>query len=308
MMTQQITKHHVKIYEYPVLAVGMLLRRSPLAEAGKLLFTILRLVWRDRPVGAEHSNTAVAPLPTGPFETTRRQQLGDLLIWVPRRINSYLIDDLTGGYGYSHTTIDTGEIDVPTQKPIMAEITVGQTVERKFQDEYGQRAFARVPLAMAGVDVGQFVECVKSKFGEQYDSWDAITMGAIQDPAREVCSGLAADCLPEKMLSQIAWARRLGILPQRAVSIHSRAGAAKTKAFVSPNGFAQYYGIPKGRKIHKPDTLTVPQPISISMGQIAAAAARRHGWRVAAGLLAMLALGMVLWRWTERQGGSEANR
>ncbi len=299
---QQIRPRRAKISEYPLIGLSMVLRRSPLAGAGRVVLAVLRLLWKDHPVGAEHSNTAVEPLPGGPFEMRRPQQLGDLLLWVPRKFDSYLIDDLTGGYGYSHTTIDTGEIDVPTQKPVMAEITVGQTVERKFQDEYGQRAFARVPLAELGVDVEQFVECVKSKLGEQYDSWDAITLGAIHDPAREVCYGLAADCLPDKTLRQIAWARRLGLLPRHSVSVHSKANAFKTQAFVSPNGFAQYYGLPKGRKIKRPDTLVEPEPINVSVKEIARVAARRHGWKLALALLAIGGLGVVVYTYAGRGG------
>ena len=167
---QQIARQGAKIGEYPVIAVGMVLARSPLAVVGRTVLRVLRWLWKDRAIGTEHANTADGPLPAGPFETTRPQQLGDLLLWVPRRIDSYFIDDVTGGYGYSHTTVDTGEIDVPSGKPIMAEITIGQTVERKFQDHYGRRAYARVPLSAAGVDVRQFVDCVKSKMGEQYDA------------------------------------------------------------------------------------------------------------------------------------------
>ncbi len=299
---QQIRKRGAKISEYPIMGLSMVLRRSPLAGAGRIVLAVLRLLWKDRSIGTEHSNTSVEPLPRGPFEMRRPQQLGDMLLWVPRKFDSYLIDDLTGGYGYSHTTIDTGEIDVPTQRPVMAEITVGQTVERKFQDEYGQRAFVRVPLAELGLDVEQFVECVKSKLGEQYDSWDAITLGAIQDPAREVCSGLAADCLPDKALRQIAWARRLGLMSRQSVSLHSRANALKTRAFISPNGFAEYYGLPKGRKIKRPDTLVEPEPINVSVTEIAKAAARRHGWKLAVLLLGIAGLAVVVYTYGGRGG------
>ena len=211
------------------------------------------------------------------------------MLRVPRRIDSYLIDDLTGGYGYSHSTIDTGEIDVPTRKPVMAEITIGQTVTRSFQDEYGARAFVRVPLAEAGVNVREFIECVKSKMGEQYDGLGAITLGEIREPAKEVCSQLAADCLPQSTLRQIADAKRLGLLHQRSVSVHSKRNAKKTRAFISPNGFAEYYGMPRGREVSERDTRSALRPVQGSRSGVAGGAARRHGWKVAA-----LALGIIL--------------
>jgi hypothetical protein len=215
---------------------------------------------------------------------------------VPRGIDSYLIDHLTGGYGYSHATVDTGEIDVPTRKPVMAEITVGQTVTHKFQDQYGLRAYVRVPLAEARVDVRQFVACVESKMGEQYDMLDALTLGMIEDPVKEVCSGLVADCLPEEELRTIARSKRLGLLQKGSVSIHSKLEVVKVRAFVSPNGLAEYYGAPRGNRVHEPNMRVDPKPVSRSVKRAAALATRHQGWKVAAGALAALALGLVVSR------------
>jgi hypothetical protein len=220
--------------------------------------------------------------------------MGDLLLWVPRRIESYLIDDLTGGYGYSHATVDTGEIDAPTGKPIMIEVTVGQTVARKFQDEYGPRAFVRIPLSQTGVDVEKFVACVQSKKSEPYDIWDALTLGEIVDPAKEVCSGLVADCLPERERQRMAWARRLGWVRGASASVHSKPGALRTRVFMSPNGLAEYYGAPQGRKAAGPDMAVQPRPVQVSLKKVAAAAARHPGWKVAAGVAALGLLALAL--------------
>jgi hypothetical protein len=191
-------KNSVTKGELKLLGLIMPLIRSDLEWLGRILLKILRFKWHGRPIQIGQTANEVTLLPTGPFKTTRNGQSGDLLLWVPRRIDSYLIDDLTGGYGYSHATIDTGEIDLPTGKAVMVEVTIGQTVSRKFQDEYDQRAFVRVPISKTGVKVEQFVARVKSKMGEGYDDWGAITLGEIEDPAKEICSGLAADCLPQK--------------------------------------------------------------------------------------------------------------
>lgn len=272
------------------------LLRSDLAWAGRAMMRVLRLAWRDRPVKTEHATTADTPVPSGPFRLARPRRAGDLLIWVPRRMDSYLIDDLTGGYGYSHTTIDTGEIDEPTGRPVMAEITVGQTVTRKFIDEYGSRPYVRIPLARTGLDVMQFMKCVQSKMGERYDTLDVLTLGKIADPAKEVCSGLVADCLPEHDLRGIARARRLGLLARRSVSVHSRLDAPRMRVFVSPNGFAQYFRAPKGRKITQPDTIVEPKPVGGSVSIMAGTVARRHGWKLAALLVGLMALALVVRR------------
>jgi len=205
---------------------------------------------------------------------------------VPRWMESFIIDDLTGRFGYSHVTVDTGEVDLPTGKPVMVEVTVGQKVERKFHDEYGGRAYARIPLSKTGVDAEAFVTCVKSMLGEQYDTLEALTLGEIDDPAKQMCSSLAADCLPEAVRREIAKARRLGLLRRTSVSVHSPSKAPETKVFISPNGFAQYYGAPKGKKLHEPNFLVEPSPLETSVKAVV----RKHGWKagfilVAAGVL-----------------------
>jgi hypothetical protein len=237
----------------------------------------------------------MASLPTGPFLTTRKGQLGDLLLWVPRGIDSYLIDGMTGGYGYSHTTIDTGEIDLPTGKPVMVESTLGHKVGRKFQDEYKKRLFVRVPLSTTGLNTEQFVECVKSKMGENYDILDALTLGEIEDPAKEICSRLAADCLPEKERQQIGRAKKLGLICRSSVSVYPMPGEAKTREFISPNGFAEYYDAPKGRKLTGLGITIQPHPIKIAVKSIAAMAGRHHGWKVLAVLAGTIMLLIFFW-------------
>jgi hypothetical protein len=165
---------------------------------------------------------------------------------------------------------------------------------RKFQDEYAGRPFVRVSLSKAGVNVAKLLACVKSKMGEPYDVWDALTLGEIQDPAKEICSQLVADCLPEKSVQQIAWARRLGLLRKSSVSVHSQLNARRTQAFISPNGFAEYYGAPKGRKLAGPDIGIKPQPVERSMTKVVTRAARHHGWKLAAGVLAVILLTIVV--------------
>jgi hypothetical protein len=241
----------------------------------RILLKWLRFAWRHHPGPTENGPKEVKAIPTGPFAVKRSQQAGDLLVWVPRQIDSYLIDDLTGRFGYSHVTVDIGEVDLPTGKPVMLEIIIGQPVERKFQDEYGQRAFARIPLSKTGIDINTFVNCVKSTLGEPYDDLEALTLGEIDDPAKQVCSGIPADCLPEKVLREIATARRLGLLPHTSVSVHSRLNAHKMRVFISPNGFAQYYGAPRGKELHTTDFLVEPHMLNNSVTSVL----RKQAWK-----------------------------
>jgi hypothetical protein len=112
--------------------------------------------------------------------------------------------------------------------------------------------------------------------GERYDDLEALTLGEIDDPAKQMCSDLAADCLPEPTRQNIAKARRLGLLNETSVSIHSPANAHDTKVFISPNGFAQYFKLPEGRKIHETDVWIKPNPVDTSVKAVA----RKHGWRI----------------------------
>jgi hypothetical protein len=250
--------------------------RSDFEWLGRILLQGLRFAYRRRPVPIESNPKEAVTYPTGPYTTNRREQMGDLLLWVPRRIESFIIDDLTGRFGYSHITVDTGEVDVPTGKPVMVEVTIGQSVERSFQDEYAGRAYARIPLSKTGVDGEAFVNCIKSRLGERYDNLEALTLGEIDDPAKQMCSGLAAECLPESVRREIAKARRLGLLSRTSVSDHSHPNAPETKVFISPNGFAQYYGAPKGKNLGKPDFQVEPHQVETSMKAVV----RRHGWKV----------------------------
>ena len=187
-----------------------------------------------------------------------------MLLWVPRQIESFIIDDLTGGFGYSHLTIDTGEADLPTGKPVMMETTMGQVVERKFQDEYADRPYARISISKTGVETNEFVACIISKMGEPFSDIEALTLGEIDDPAKQVCSSLASECLPEIIRRNIAKARRKLLLSRTSVSVHSKDNAPETKVFISPNGFAEYYRIPKGGKVLKPDFIVEPHPMDFS--------------------------------------------
>jgi len=192
----------------------------------------------------------------------------------------------------THITVDTGESDLPTGKPVMAEATVGQVVARKFQDEYATRPYVRLPLSITGLDVEAFVACVKSRLGEPYGVLEALTLGEITDPAKQVCSTLASDCLPEAVRHEIAKTRRLGLLHRNSVSVHSPSRAPETKVFVSPNGLAQYYGAPRGEKVHKANFLVEPNAVKSSMK----AAVRKHGrkalWLL--GAAGALAAGVVI--------------
>jgi hypothetical protein len=229
----------------------------------RILLNGLRFAYRHRPAPIESRLKEAATYPTGPYAANRLEQIGDLLIWVPRRIESFIIDDLTGRYGYSHITVDTGEVDLPTGKPVMIEVTVGQTVERSFQDEYAGRAYSRIPLSKTGVDAEVFVTCVKSRLGERYDNLEALTLGEIDDPVKQMCSGLAADCLPETVRRDFVKARRLGMLSRASVSDRSLPNSPETKVFISPNGFAQYYGAPKGEKLTETNFVVKPHLIDI---------------------------------------------
>jgi hypothetical protein len=252
----------------------------------RILLKGLRFAWRHQPSPIEQNPKEENTFPSGPFIVKRPDQMGDLLLWVPRRLESYLIDDLTGRYGYSHASVDTGEMDEPTGKAVMVEVTIGQTVIRKFQDEYGGRPYARMPLSKIGIDTESFVNCVKSRLGEQYGDLEALTLGEIDDPAKQVCSSVAAECLPENVKREIAKARRLRLLHGTTVSIHSRPNAEKTKVFISPNGFARYFGAPRGEKLDGPDVLIDPIPMDTSIKAVV----RKHGWKA---VLVLAAAGML---------------
>jgi len=261
--------------------------RSDFQWLGRILLKGLRFAYRHRPIPVESSPKEAVSAPTGPYAVKRREQTGDLLLWVPHKINSFIIDELTGRFGYSHISVDTGEVDLPTGKPVMVEAMVGQRVERKFQDEYASRPYARIPLSKTGVDGEAFTARVISRLGEPYDIVEALTLGEIDDPAKQMCSGLASECLPESLKDEIARARRWGLLRRSSVSVYSPANTPAMKIFISPNGFAEYYGAPKGKKLGEPDFLVEPRPVDVSVKSVV----RRHAWK--AGLVLGIAVALA---------------
>ena len=197
-------------------------------------------------------------LPTGPQRQAGEGRRGSLLIFVPRNTMSAVINDMTGGYGYSHLAIDCGEIDIPTEKRVMVESTIGLGVHNSFQDEYGERKFVRIPLEKTGVNVDEFCECIRSKLGEKYDNGEALTLGLVDDPAKQVCSDLAMVCLPEAMRADIARRHQAGLLHSLSAVGLYRSPNEALHVFVSPNGFAEYFGAPRGEKLDGPDQLSEP--------------------------------------------------
>jgi hypothetical protein len=222
-------------------------------RAAHNLLRLVRLQRRHKPAGAEPPPKRPPILPPGPFKVDARHGCA-LLVFVPRSLESRLIDDATGGYGYSHVTIDIGEVDQHSGKHVMTEATTSGVVHRSFQDRYGSRPYIRIPLKPAGVDCAAFRECVNSKLGEPYDAKEALTWGAVDDPAKQICSDLAADCLPRELCDAIADARRSHALHRHSVSIHHH-GLKPANIFVSPNGFAQFFGAPYGGEVTRTNQL-----------------------------------------------------
>lgn len=248
---------------------------SDLAWLGRTILKLVRFYMQDQTIRAEQGPQQPVLHPTGPYLTRRKNRRGDLLVFVPRRLNSLLIDDFTGAYGYSHVAVDTGQIDGITRKPVMVESMVGKLVRRNYQDEYGERPFVRIPLSQTGLDTEKFCDCIEGKIGEPYDDLEALTWGMVDDPAKQICSDMVAVCLPDEVRSDIAKASRKGLLRRHSVSIHSLPSTHGLREFISPNAFAEYYGAPPGKDVKQPDQPVSPrlpqeQPVTVKTGRILA--------------------------------------
>jgi hypothetical protein len=197
-------------------------------------------------------------LPSGPFKSATGKSLADLLLFVPRNTIGRTIDDLTGRYGYSHLAIDCGELDIPTGRRVMIESTVAPGVHYAFLDEYGERPFVRIPLQNTGIDVESFCICIHSQVGERFNDLEVLTLGILDNPARQICSDVATVCLPEEMRQKIIRCHDGRVLHPLSVARHEMLGF-RTRLFVSPNGYAEFFDLPRGRTIHMPDQLVEPR-------------------------------------------------
>jgi hypothetical protein len=197
-------------------------------------------------------------LPTGPLRQGGEGNQCSLLIFVPRNEISVLINDMTGGYGYSHLAVDCGEVDIPSGKRVMVESTFSLGVHNSFQDEYGERKFVRIPLEKVGINAVEFCNCVRSKLGEKYDDEETLTFGLLHDPSKQICSDLATVCLPEEIRSSIAHYQRAGFLYYLSTFWPFANPNKIFRLFVTPNGFAEYFGAPRGEQLNGPDQLSDP--------------------------------------------------
>jgi len=151
----------------------------------------------------------------------------------------------------------------------MIEATMGPGTHYAFQDEYGKRPFVRVPLWKTGMHVGQFCECVHDKVGEKFDDLEAITLGILDNPARQICSDLATVCLPDEIREEIARCHRKAVIHPLSAVRDEKPGHG-FRLFMSPNGFAELLGAARGKEVKKPDQLAEPhiQDSSSSNGLI----------------------------------------
>ncbi|HEX9027844.1 MAG TPA: hypothetical protein VF823_01640 [Anaerolineales bacterium] len=230
-------------------------------------------------------------LPAGPIELGVSENEPCLLLFAPRNTISNLIDRLTGGYGYSHLAIDCGDVDRATGRKVMIEVTLDPGVHYAFQDEYGDRPFVRIPLLGLGMDPLRFCEAARSRLGEKYDDEEALTLGALDDPAKQICSDLATVSLPVGIRRDIAASHRAGLIHPLAVVRHGKL-SGDFRLFISPNGFAEYLGAPRGHALTGPNQLSLPTlPDERFSG-------RRYldPWKLGALILGCLALGLITYK------------
>jgi hypothetical protein len=131
--------------------------------------------------------------------------------------------------------------------------------------------------------------------GEKYDKWEVLTWGQVDDPAKQVCSGLATACLSPRTLASFERKERAGRLGGRTMSSHRRFGRS-SHIFISPNGFAQYLGAPHGTKIHHPDQLVEPQ-----LGRRRSHAIDPWPFVIGVGVVGLVAV--IRWRLRQRAEG-----
>jgi hypothetical protein len=93
--------------------------------------------------------------------------------------------------------------------------------------------------------------------GEKFDNLEIITLGILDNPARQICSDIATVCLPDEMRKKITLSHRGIILHPLSATRDERQGRG-SRLFVSPNGFAEFFGAPRGNQIKQPGQVAKP--------------------------------------------------
>lgn len=195
--------------------------------------------WKQRVIQYTIEGKAGQALPQGPFA-----QIEDcacsMLFFVPEGWMAKFSNAATGGYGYTHLAIDCCEVDTKTGKRVMIEATAQHGVSRSFQDAYGARRFIPIPLKPQGIDCEEFCDRIKSKLGQKYDFTEALSKGLIDNPVEQMCSSLAKNCLPRSLIDDMVNKAKEGKLRKKSIVDYGSG-----KIFVSPNAFAEYFGVPR---------------------------------------------------------------
>jgi hypothetical protein len=109
------------------------------------------------------------------------------------------------------------------------------------------------------MDVEAFCACVHARVGERFDNLEVITLGVLDNPARQICSDVATVCLPEELCRRIIRCHDGMVLHPLSVARYEMLDA-RNRLFVSPNGYAEFFDIPHGRNIRQPDQHVEPHP------------------------------------------------
>lgn len=138
------------------------------------------------------------------------------------------IDRKTGRWGYSHVSIDGGEIDKKTGEPLIFDADDRDGVIRRPRSYYNGRRFVEVELSdLAGAEA---YGAARMMIGTPYDTMELI--GPRNQNPRDgiVCSTFVWHCMPQSIRDQI---------------MECKEGLCSFNNLPTPNQLARALGAPK---------------------------------------------------------------
>lgn len=124
--------------------------------------------------------------------------------------SSRVIDEITGGYGFSHVALDGCEVD-EQGRPLLIDCQPGIGVARVLADSYDGRGRARVWMPLC--EGRELYGCVRGRVGQPYDLLGLVWPSEGLESGL-ICSQLIYECLPQRLQALVPpWPRDRPVAP-----------------------------------------------------------------------------------------------
>lgn len=138
----------------------------------------------------------------------REQCRISVVFFAPTRLPN-MINDASGGEGFSHVAIDACEVDDDGDH-LLIDCQPGTGVHRRLESAYGDRKRVRAWLSAA--EGAELRGCARAKLGQPFDIVGLVVPEG-SESSGVICSGLVWSCLPLRLQKMVPVPDRRPVAP-----------------------------------------------------------------------------------------------